>query len=203
MSSMTMSRSNLWERRRPGRSSMRRSGRPCTACSALFEHRCSPARHNVSVRPAFAHRAVLRLRVRPDRRPLHRPRRQRDRRPAHRVRPARPPGTGAWPTASSGFVAGLAPLYLASWMAGTISRRAIAGAIAGAIGAVLGFLFVFTDIWVGGSSIRRRRDRLVCARRRGRPDRRDHRRPDPGLRLGTGEGTTGSVIAVRGCPERP
>ena len=51
-----------------------------------------------------------------------------------------------------GLVTGLAPLYLASMMNGNISRRAIAGAIAGAVGAVIGFLFVFSDIWVGGSS---------------------------------------------------
>jgi len=52
----------------------------------------------------------------------------------------------------AGLIAGLAPLYLASWMSGPISRRAIAGAIAGAVGAAIGFLFVFSDIWVGGSS---------------------------------------------------
>jgi uncharacterized membrane protein len=52
----------------------------------------------------------------------------------------------------AGLVAGLAPLYLAAMMSGAISRRAAAGAIAGAVGAVVGFLFVFSDIWVGGSS---------------------------------------------------
>jgi energy-coupling factor transport system substrate-specific component len=51
-----------------------------------------------------------------------------------------------------GFVAGLAPLYLASMMNGPISRRALGGAIAGIVGSVIGFLFVFSDIWVGGSS---------------------------------------------------
>ena len=51
-----------------------------------------------------------------------------------------------------GFVAGLAPLYLSSMMNGPISRRAIAGAIAGVVGSVVGFLFVFSDIWVGGQS---------------------------------------------------
>ena len=51
-----------------------------------------------------------------------------------------------------GFVAGLAPLYLASFMNGTIGRRAIGGAIAGVVGSMIGFLFVFSDIWVGGAS---------------------------------------------------
>jgi preprotein translocase subunit SecY len=37
-------------------------------------------------------------------------------------------------------------------MSGPLSRRAIAGAIAGVVGSVVGFLFVFTDIWVGGAS---------------------------------------------------
>jgi len=51
-----------------------------------------------------------------------------------------------------GFVAGLAPLYVARMMDGPISRRAIGGAIAGVVGSIIGFLFVFSDIWVGGSS---------------------------------------------------
>ena len=37
-------------------------------------------------------------------------------------------------------------------MDGPISRRAIGGAIAGVVGSVIGFLFVFSDIWVGGQS---------------------------------------------------
>jgi energy-coupling factor transport system substrate-specific component len=49
-----------------------------------------------------------------------------------------------------GFIAGLAPLYLVSWVSGTVGRRAVAGAIAGAIGVVIGFLFVFTDMVVSG-----------------------------------------------------
>jgi energy-coupling factor transport system substrate-specific component len=52
----------------------------------------------------------------------------------------------------AGLVAGLAPLYLGSMMTGPISRRALGGAIAGAVASVVGFLFVFSDIWVGGSS---------------------------------------------------
>ena len=51
-----------------------------------------------------------------------------------------------------GLVAGLAPLYIANMMSGPISRRALGGAIAGVVGSVIGFLFVFSDIWVGGSS---------------------------------------------------
>jgi energy-coupling factor transport system substrate-specific component len=50
----------------------------------------------------------------------------------------------------AGLVAGLAPLYLGRMIAGNISRRALAGAIAGAIGAIVGFLFVFSDMAVGG-----------------------------------------------------
>ncbi len=37
-------------------------------------------------------------------------------------------------------------------MAGNLRNRAIAGAIAGVVGSIVGFLFVFSDIWVGGSS---------------------------------------------------
>jgi energy-coupling factor transport system substrate-specific component len=51
-----------------------------------------------------------------------------------------------------GLIAGLAPLYLATMMAGSLSRRAMAGAIAGVVAVVVGFLFVFSDIVVGGSS---------------------------------------------------
>jgi energy-coupling factor transport system substrate-specific component len=51
-----------------------------------------------------------------------------------------------------GFVAGLAPLYIANFFNGPIRNRAIGGAIAGVVGSVIGFLFVFSDIWVGGSS---------------------------------------------------
>jgi len=51
-----------------------------------------------------------------------------------------------------GFVAGLAPLYIANFVNGPIRNRAIGGAIAGVVGSVIGFLFVFSDIWVGGSS---------------------------------------------------
>lgn len=52
----------------------------------------------------------------------------------------------------AGFVTGLAPLYLGGMMSGAISRRALGGAIAGVVGVVIGFLFIFSDIWVGGSS---------------------------------------------------
>ena len=51
-----------------------------------------------------------------------------------------------------GLVAGLAPLYVGQMMQGPISRRAIGGAIAGIVGSIIGFLFVFSDIWVGGQS---------------------------------------------------
>lgn len=52
-----------------------------------------------------------------------------------------------------GFVAGLAPMFLAAWAnSDQISRRALGGAIAGAIASVIGFLFVFSDIVVGGQS---------------------------------------------------
>lgn len=51
----------------------------------------------------------------------------------------------------AGLVAGLAPMYVAGMMTGAISRRALGGAIAGAVGSIVGFLFVFSDIVVGGS----------------------------------------------------
>jgi energy-coupling factor transport system substrate-specific component len=51
-----------------------------------------------------------------------------------------------------GLLAGLAPLYLARWVNGSIRDRAIGGAIASIVATVIGFLFVFSDIWVGGSS---------------------------------------------------
>jgi energy-coupling factor transport system substrate-specific component len=45
-----------------------------------------------------------------------------------------------------GLLAGLAPLYLARWTNGDIRDRAIGGAVAGAIAVVIGFLFTFTDL---------------------------------------------------------
>jgi energy-coupling factor transport system substrate-specific component len=45
-----------------------------------------------------------------------------------------------------GLLAGLAPLYLAGWLNGSVGRKAAAGAIAGAIGVVVGLLIVFSDI---------------------------------------------------------
>jgi hypothetical protein len=44
-----------------------------------------------------------------------------------------------------GLIAGLAPMFLASWVAGNLRQRAIGGAVAGGIAVVIGFLFVFTD----------------------------------------------------------
>ena len=49
-----------------------------------------------------------------------------------------------------GFIAGLAPMYLASMMSRGLSNRAIAGAIAGIVGVIVGFLFVFTDMILQG-----------------------------------------------------
>jgi energy-coupling factor transport system substrate-specific component len=46
----------------------------------------------------------------------------------------------------AGLLAGLAPLYLAAWLNGTVGRKAVAGAIAGAVGVVIGLLIVFSDI---------------------------------------------------------
>jgi uncharacterized membrane protein len=50
-----------------------------------------------------------------------------------------------------GLIAGLAPLYLARLMSGTVAQRALGGAIAGVVAVVIGFLFVWTDIWVFGN----------------------------------------------------
>jgi len=52
-----------------------------------------------------------------------------------------------------GLLAGLAPLYLGTFTSSsTISRRALGGAIAGVVASIVGFLFVFSDIVVGGQS---------------------------------------------------
>jgi uncharacterized membrane protein len=52
-----------------------------------------------------------------------------------------------------GLLAGLAPLYLGAFTSSSeISRRALGGAIAGVVASIVGFLFVFTDIAVGGQS---------------------------------------------------
>jgi uncharacterized membrane protein len=51
-----------------------------------------------------------------------------------------------------GLIAGLAPLYLMGWTEGSVQRRAIGGAIASVVACLVGFLFIFSDIWVGGSS---------------------------------------------------
>jgi energy-coupling factor transport system substrate-specific component len=52
----------------------------------------------------------------------------------------------------TGLIAGLAPLYLRNFLEGPISRRAIGGAIASVVGVIIGFLFIFSDIVVGGAS---------------------------------------------------
>jgi energy-coupling factor transport system substrate-specific component len=52
-----------------------------------------------------------------------------------------------------GLIAGLAPLYLARWVAGDLRQRAIGGAIAGAIAVIIGFLFVFTDAILQGIDV--------------------------------------------------
>ena len=45
-----------------------------------------------------------------------------------------------------GLIAGLAPLYLARWVNGSLRERAIGGAVAGSLAVVIGFLFIFTDM---------------------------------------------------------
>ncbi len=45
-----------------------------------------------------------------------------------------------------GLLAGLAPLYLSRWTNGSLRERAIGGAVAGTIAVVIGFLFTFTDL---------------------------------------------------------
>ena len=51
-----------------------------------------------------------------------------------------------------GLIVGLAALYLSRWVNGNLRDRAIGGAVAAAVGVVIGFIFIFSDIWVGGSS---------------------------------------------------
>jgi len=45
-----------------------------------------------------------------------------------------------------GLIAGLAPMFLASWLSRGLAQKAIAGAVAGSIGVVVGLLITFTDI---------------------------------------------------------
>lgn len=52
-----------------------------------------------------------------------------------------------------GLLAGLAPLYLSRWTEGSLRDRAIGGAVAGAIAVVIGFLFIFTDAILQGLEI--------------------------------------------------
>jgi energy-coupling factor transport system substrate-specific component len=52
-----------------------------------------------------------------------------------------------------GLITGLAPLYLASWVTGDNRQRAIGGAVAGAIAVVVGFLFIFTDAILQGMDV--------------------------------------------------
>jgi uncharacterized membrane protein len=49
-----------------------------------------------------------------------------------------------------GLIAGLAPLYLARLMDGTIAQKALGGAIAGIVATLVGFLFIWTDMLIGG-----------------------------------------------------
>ena len=52
-----------------------------------------------------------------------------------------------------GLIAGLAPMYLSRWTDGSLRDRAIGGAVAGAIAVVIGFLFIFTDAILQGLEI--------------------------------------------------
>jgi energy-coupling factor transport system substrate-specific component len=51
----------------------------------------------------------------------------------------------------AGLIAGLAPMYVGSFMNGAISQRAIGGAIAGVVASVIGFLLAFVDVAIGGT----------------------------------------------------
>lgn len=52
-----------------------------------------------------------------------------------------------------GLLTGLAPLYLASWVNGDNRQRAIGGAVAGSIAVVVGFLFIFSDAILQGMEV--------------------------------------------------
>ena len=198
MSTMTMSRSNLWEV--TSRTIVYAAIGAALYGILLVAQVPIPGTHRVGPAGVRA-RAVLRLRVRADRRLLHRLRRQRDRRPALRLgrpdvleleprqrlrRPARRP-RAAVPCALD-------------------ERRRCATAPSAApspasIAVVIGFLFVFTDI------ILRRHRRSARSldpvhpgdhRRRHRDD---HPRADPRVRLGAGEGPAGPLgFGARGRP---
>jgi len=45
-----------------------------------------------------------------------------------------------------GLIAGLAPMFLASWLSRGLTWKAIAGAVGGAVAVVIGLLITFTDI---------------------------------------------------------
>jgi uncharacterized membrane protein len=49
-----------------------------------------------------------------------------------------------------GLIAGLAPLYLARLMNGTLVQKALGGAIAGVVATIVGFIFIWTDMVLGG-----------------------------------------------------
>jgi energy-coupling factor transport system substrate-specific component len=51
----------------------------------------------------------------------------------------------------AGLVAGLAPLYIAGMMSGSIGRRALGGAIVGVVATLIGFLLAFLDVPLGGT----------------------------------------------------
>src|SRR6188474_4459 len=49
-----------------------------------------------------------------------------------------------------GLIAGLAPLYLARLMNGTLPQKALGGAIAGVVATIVGFIFIWTDMVLSG-----------------------------------------------------
>lgn len=52
-----------------------------------------------------------------------------------------------------GLIAGLAPIYLARFVNGSVRDRAIGGAIAAVVAILIGFLFVFTDAILQGMDV--------------------------------------------------
>ncbi len=202
MSTATMSRDDLWEV--TSRTIVYAAIGAALYGILLVAQVPIPGTHRVRAARIRAG-AVLRLRVRPDRRVLHRPRRQRDRRPAlrlgradvleleHRQRPRRPRSPAwrrcTWPR----------------WTNGSLRDRAIGGAVAGVDrGRSSASCSSFTDLIIQAGEVPWAvADVLLHPGRRRRHHRDRHPGADPRVRLGAGEGPAGPLAlpAPRGRHE--
>ena len=123
---------------------LRRHRRRALRRARVLQHPHSRDRERLGP-PGLRDRHLLRVRVRTDRRVLHRLRRKHDRRPDQRLGRCSPAGTGAWRTASSAC----SPACSVSGWRARSRTACCARRLASAAAIVIGFLFVFTDIWLG------------------------------------------------------